>query len=203
MMTSVRLSFRSSSDSIRSQLGSEIPRCTNSWYNPAEMTNRTVPIRKMSMIATVSAIRDLAASDVTAPARMRSTMTAITRSRPKTWRVADAAKVPSTARMIRNRLVPRMSRITTNTSAAAPAHHKRSPATASRDCRRSDRRRRDALECRPDIIRIEVPEDQRGHDRHREADAGPGELEEREDSLEDRDPRDEHREEASPRLQRP
>src|SRR4051794_31945450 len=185
MMTSVRLSFRSSSDSIRSQLGSEIPRCTNSWYNPAEMTNRTVPIRKMSMIATVSAIRDLAASDVTAPARMRSTMTAITRSRPKTCRVADAAKVPRTARMIRNRLVPRMSRITTDTSVAAPAHRMGSPAPASGEDG-SVRGRFDAVECRPDIIRIEVPQDQRGHDRHREADPGPGELEEREDGLEDR-----------------
>ena len=59
-MTSVRLSFRSSSDSIRSHSGSEIVRWTKSWYRPAEMTNRTVPIRKISMIETVSAMSDLA-----------------------------------------------------------------------------------------------------------------------------------------------
>ena len=115
-MTSVRLSLRSSSDSILSQPGSEIPWWTNSWYRPAEMTNRTVPIRKMSMIATVSAMSDLAAADDTSRARMRSRMTATTRSRPKTWSVADDANVPSTARMMRNRLVPRMSRITIDRS---------------------------------------------------------------------------------------
>jgi hypothetical protein len=46
-----------------SQPGSEIPLWTNSWYRPAEMTNRTVPIRKMSMIETVSAMSDLAAAE--------------------------------------------------------------------------------------------------------------------------------------------
>ena len=111
MMTSVRLSLRSSSDSILSHVGSPTSRCTNSWYNPAEITNRTVPIRKMSMIATVFAIRPLAAVEDTSPALTRSMITAATRIRPKTWSVADATNVPSTARMMRNRLVPRMSRI--------------------------------------------------------------------------------------------
>src|SRR5436190_7785112 len=111
MMTSVRLSLRSSSDSIFSHVGSPTSRCTNSWYRPAEITNRTVPIKKMSMIATVFAMRPLAALDDTSPARTRSMMTAATRTRPNTCSVADAMNVPRTARMMRNRLVPRMSRI--------------------------------------------------------------------------------------------
>jgi hypothetical protein len=76
------------------------------------MTNKTVPIRKMSMIETVSAMRLLLAADDTCRPRMSSPITANTRRSPNTWSVADARNVPSTARMIRNRLVPRMLRIT-------------------------------------------------------------------------------------------
>ena len=75
-------------------------------------TNRTVPIRKMSMIATVSAMRPLLAADDTSPARMSSAMTAHTRDGARTpgaWPTRGTS--PSTARMMRNRLVPRMSRI--------------------------------------------------------------------------------------------
>jgi hypothetical protein len=75
------------------------------------MTNMTVPIRKMSMIPTVSAIRDLLAEAVRSSDRTSSTITAPTRSSPKICSVADAMKVPSTAMMIRNRLVPRIRRI--------------------------------------------------------------------------------------------
>src|SRR3954454_19591779 len=167
------------------------------------MTKRNVPIREMSMIATGSAIRDLAAADVTTPARMRSTMTAITRSSPKTWSVADAANVPRTARMIRNRLVPRMSRITVDRSCGSARAARQDVRPAERDGLGSDGDRSVAVELGANLRRREVPEDQGRHDRHPESDPGTRELEEREDRLEQGEPRDEHREEASPRLERP
>ena len=73
------------------------------------------------MIPTVSAISVLLAAAVTSPERTSSPTTANTRMSPKTCSVADAMNVPSTARMIRKRLVPRMRRITVRPMVADPA----------------------------------------------------------------------------------
>ena len=72
--------------------------------------------------------------------------------------------------------------------------------------RRRVRRRRDLFpfpERGPDLRRVQVPEDHGRQDRHREANARAGELEERKDCLEQRDARHDEHEDARPRLKRP